>query len=247
VYLECTCRLGARPVPCRRKSCIYKSLPRLRRVYLRNQVHISSLAARSLPAGRQARPERLPAAGWPDHSVGESARAAGRTNLGTQTDRSCRPGGPKGDSLGRKPQLAKQLDQEPRRGERNVHPPAEALGFLSPRSAELTAEAAGAHRYKRLSSGGLHPRLCPSVPLGLRRTGPFESIDHLHRARQGPQAAWTPSPGGPTLREHIARSERWVEVTGPYGTVREWSVLPTRPACVERSRTDNPCPPTCPA
>jgi len=29
--------------------------------------------------------------------------------------------------------------------------------------------------------------------------------------------------------EHIARSERWVEVTGPYGTVREWSVLPTKP------------------
>lgn len=28
--------------------------------------------------------------------------------------------------------------------------------------------------------------------------------------------------------EHIARSERWAEVTGPYGTVREWSVLPTR-------------------
>jgi len=29
--------------------------------------------------------------------------------------------------------------------------------------------------------------------------------------------------------EHVARSERWVEVTGPYGTVREWSVLPTKP------------------
>ncbi len=29
--------------------------------------------------------------------------------------------------------------------------------------------------------------------------------------------------------EHVARSERWVEVTPPYGTVREWSVLPTRP------------------
>jgi len=29
--------------------------------------------------------------------------------------------------------------------------------------------------------------------------------------------------------EHIARSERWVEVNGPYGTVREWSWLPTRP------------------
>ena len=29
--------------------------------------------------------------------------------------------------------------------------------------------------------------------------------------------------------EHVARSERWVEVTGPYGTVREWSWLPTRP------------------
>jgi hypothetical protein len=29
--------------------------------------------------------------------------------------------------------------------------------------------------------------------------------------------------------EHIARSERWVEVTGPYGTVREWTALPTRP------------------
>jgi len=31
------------------------------------------------------------------------------------------------------------------------------------------------------------------------------------------------------LAEHVARSERWVEVTGPYGTVREWSPLPTRP------------------
>ena len=31
------------------------------------------------------------------------------------------------------------------------------------------------------------------------------------------------------LAEHIARSERWVEVTGPYGTVREWSILPTKP------------------
>jgi hypothetical protein len=29
--------------------------------------------------------------------------------------------------------------------------------------------------------------------------------------------------------EHIARSERWVEVTGPYGTVREWSPLPGKP------------------
>ena len=29
--------------------------------------------------------------------------------------------------------------------------------------------------------------------------------------------------------EHIARSEHWVEVTGPYGTVREWSPLPSRP------------------
>ena len=29
--------------------------------------------------------------------------------------------------------------------------------------------------------------------------------------------------------EHIARSEHWVEVTGPYGTVREWSPLPTKP------------------
>ena len=30
-----------------------------------------------------------------------------------------------------------------------------------------------------------------------------------------------------------------VEVTGPYGTLREWSVLPTKGG--------NPCPPTCPA
>jgi len=29
--------------------------------------------------------------------------------------------------------------------------------------------------------------------------------------------------------EHISRSERWVEVTGPYGRVREWIVLPTKP------------------
>jgi hypothetical protein len=29
--------------------------------------------------------------------------------------------------------------------------------------------------------------------------------------------------------EHVARSERWVEVTGPGGMVREWSLLPTRP------------------
>lgn len=31
------------------------------------------------------------------------------------------------------------------------------------------------------------------------------------------------------LAEHIARSERWVEVIGPYGTVREWSVFPSKP------------------
>ena len=40
--------------------------------------------------------------------------------------------------------------------------------------------------------------------------------------------------GGPKtdhtlFAEHIARSERWVEVTGPYGTVREWSPLPGKP------------------
>jgi hypothetical protein len=34
----------------------------------------------------------------------------------------------------------------------------------------------------------------------------------------------------PTLfAAYIARSEHWVEVTGPYGTVREWSSLPTKP------------------
>jgi len=43
---------------------------------------------------------------------------AKRGNLGSQTDRSCRPGGPKGHSRGRKPPVKKQLDQEPRRGER---------------------------------------------------------------------------------------------------------------------------------
>ncbi len=31
------------------------------------------------------------------------------------------------------------------------------------------------------------------------------------------------------LAEHVARSEKWVEVTGPGGAVREWSLLPTRP------------------
>jgi len=31
------------------------------------------------------------------------------------------------------------------------------------------------------------------------------------------------------LAEHLARSERSVEVTGPYGTVREWSPYPTKP------------------
>jgi hypothetical protein len=31
------------------------------------------------------------------------------------------------------------------------------------------------------------------------------------------------------LAEHVARSERWVEVTGPGGMVREWSLMPTRP------------------
>jgi hypothetical protein len=36
------------------------------------------------------------------------------------------------------------------------------------------------------------------------------------------------------IAEHIARSEKWVEVIGPGGAVREWSPLPTRP--------DNPCP-----
>jgi len=29
--------------------------------------------------------------------------------------------------------------------------------------------------------------------------------------------------------EHVARSEKWVAVTGPGGTVREWSPLPARP------------------
>lgn len=29
--------------------------------------------------------------------------------------------------------------------------------------------------------------------------------------------------------QHVARSERWVEVTGPHGKVREWSMLPGRP------------------
>jgi hypothetical protein len=31
------------------------------------------------------------------------------------------------------------------------------------------------------------------------------------------------------LAEHLARSEKWVDVTGPGGRVREWSMLPTRP------------------
>jgi len=31
------------------------------------------------------------------------------------------------------------------------------------------------------------------------------------------------------LAEHIARSEKWVEVIGPGGVVREWSLWPTRP------------------
>lgn len=31
------------------------------------------------------------------------------------------------------------------------------------------------------------------------------------------------------LADHVARSEKWVEVTGPGGTVREWMPLPTRP------------------
>ncbi|MBM4018447.1 MAG: hypothetical protein FJ288_09010 [Planctomycetes bacterium] len=31
------------------------------------------------------------------------------------------------------------------------------------------------------------------------------------------------------IAEHLARSEKWVDVTGPGGTVREWSPLPTRP------------------
>jgi hypothetical protein len=31
------------------------------------------------------------------------------------------------------------------------------------------------------------------------------------------------------LADHVARSEKWVEVTGPGGTVREWVTLPTRP------------------
>jgi hypothetical protein len=29
--------------------------------------------------------------------------------------------------------------------------------------------------------------------------------------------------------DHVARSEKWVDLTGPGGTVREWSLLPTRP------------------
>lgn len=31
------------------------------------------------------------------------------------------------------------------------------------------------------------------------------------------------------LADHVARSEKWVEVIGPGGVVREWSPLPTRP------------------
>jgi len=31
------------------------------------------------------------------------------------------------------------------------------------------------------------------------------------------------------LADHVARSEKWVEVTGPGGNVREWMALPTRP------------------
>jgi hypothetical protein len=31
------------------------------------------------------------------------------------------------------------------------------------------------------------------------------------------------------LAEHVTRSERWTDLTGPYGTVREWSMLPSRP------------------
>jgi hypothetical protein len=41
-----------------------------------------------------------------------------------------------------------------------------------------------------------------------------------------------PAPAGrqhELFAEHVARSEKWVEVTGPGGTVREWSPLPTRP------------------
>jgi len=36
------------------------------------------------------------------------------------------------------------------------------------------------------------------------------------------------------IAEHVARSEKWVEVIGPGGVVREWTPWPTRP--------DNPCP-----
>ena len=31
------------------------------------------------------------------------------------------------------------------------------------------------------------------------------------------------------IAEHVARSEKWVEVIGPGGVVREWSTWPTRP------------------
>ena len=31
------------------------------------------------------------------------------------------------------------------------------------------------------------------------------------------------------LAEHVTRSERWTDLTGPYGTVREWLMLPSRP------------------
>ena len=31
------------------------------------------------------------------------------------------------------------------------------------------------------------------------------------------------------IAQHLARSQRWVEVIGPYGTVRKWSALPTKP------------------
>jgi len=30
------------------------------------------------------------------------------------------------------------------------------------------------------------------------------------------------------LAEHVTRSERWTDLTGQYGTVREWLMLPSR-------------------
>jgi len=107
----------------------------------------------------------------------------------TQTDRSWRPGGPEGNGRGRKPPVEKQLDQEPRRGERSATC-GDAWGANSFRPA-------GAQRYKSRSTGSLRGRLFPSAAPRLREPGPF-GVRYFRRRRRSSAHA-PPRPSSTTV------------------------------------------------